>query len=78
MKKLVLALLACGCAFGVAQTAQAEEVHTMKEVVVRGRVDRPHVVIEIARPTAARSAGAAHDDMKARLVARTAPQPPRP
>ncbi len=74
MKKLALGVLV-GMGLSLAAGTAGAEEQTIKEVIVRGRVDRPHVVIEIARPTATRSASAAHEEMKARLVEKSAPKP---
>jgi len=72
MKKALL-VLALVC---FSTTAYADETGTMttKTTVIVGRPNKPSVVIELVRPTAARAAGAAHEELRAKMLA-SLPQP---
>lgn len=48
-------------------------VHTMPTIVVYGRPNRPNIVIVVKTPTAAAAAGAAHEALRASLLAQTEP-----
>ena len=61
----LFAAIALASVMAVPAIASAEEpaptVKTLKPVTIVGRLNRPSVVIEITRPTAAHEAGAAHE-----------------
>jgi hypothetical protein len=48
-------------------------VRVLPEITIYGRVALPHVVIELPRPSAARAAGEAHDDMRERWLEASEP-----
>ena len=75
MKKalLVLSVLAISTFTGAA-LADGEGGFTTKTVVIVGRPNKPSVVIELVRPTAARAAGAAHEEMRQKMI-ESLPQP---
>jgi hypothetical protein len=77
MKYVAAALAIASVLAALPSTARAddENVHTLPVITIYGRPNRPSVVIELTRPTAARAAAAAHEEMKAALVAKTEPHP---
>jgi hypothetical protein len=80
MKKL-LAFVVVGTGVLFALPASAEQVgpgeYTIPVVTIHGRVDKPHVVIELHHAPAARQAGAAHEELRKRLLEKSAPKPMR-
>ncbi len=69
MKLFAIALAAV---MAVPAIASAEEttvkVTTLKTITIVGRPNRPSVVVELTRPTAAHEAGIAHESLRASLV----------
>lgn len=77
MKKALLCLSVLALSTFAAGAALADgegTVTTTKTVVIVGRPNKPSVVIELVRPTAARAAGAAHEEMRAKMI-ESLPQP---
>ncbi len=54
----------------------APAVYVMPVITVPGRPSRPTVVVVVTRPTAAAEAGAAHESLRATLLARSEPVTP--
>ena len=69
MKKAALLAVALTL---VTTTAFADDetpiVHTLKPVTIVGRPNKPSVVIELTRPTAAQAARAAHEEFRSALI----------
>jgi hypothetical protein len=71
MKKAILILsLAAVPLFATTASADDETPgsFTTKTVVIVGRPNKPSVVIELTRPTAARAAGAAHEELRQKMI----------
>ena len=79
MKHVAAALAIASALVSLPSTARADDegVHTLPVITIYGRPNRPSVIIELTRPTAARAASAAHEEMKAAMVAKTEPRPLR-
>jgi hypothetical protein len=56
-----------------APTPSGPPVYTTPTVVIYGRPNKPAVVIVVKTPTAAAEAGAAHEALRASLLAQTEP-----
>ncbi len=76
---LSAALLASGIASAddTSVTVNGPGVITLPVCTIVGRPDRPHVAIEVAKPTPAREAGAAHEAMRRAWLLRSEPAPLR-
>lgn len=80
-RSVPVSALAAALTFGgmlLASPARADEpgpATTLPVTTIVGRANRPNVTIVLARPTAAREAGAAHDAMRTAWLARTEPVP---
>ena len=75
MKKALLGLTVLAIStFASAALADGEGSFTTKVVIITGRPNKPSVVIELVRPTAARAAGAAHEEMRQKMI-ESLPQP---
>jgi hypothetical protein len=72
---LLVASSALLCTAGVANADDTCEpgIHCMKAITIYGRPPRPHVVIELVRPTAASAAREAHEAMRAEWDAKLVP-----
>ncbi len=82
MKKLLAGLALASIlvvpSLASADTPASEDgVTYLPAITIYGRPNRPSVVIELTRPTAARAASAAHEEMKAAWTAKTEPHPLR-
>ena len=73
--RLLVSAFVALAAVSFASEARADGPVTVEStlLVVVGRVSKPNVTIVLARPTAAREAGAAHESMRTEWLARTAP-----
>lgn len=55
------------------ETASAPKVYTTPVVTVYGRPNKPSVVIELTRPTAASAARSAHEEMRNAWLEKSVP-----
>jgi hypothetical protein len=55
-------------AFADTSTADEAGIHHLKPITIVGRPNKPSVVIELTRPTAAAAARAAHEEFHAALI----------
>jgi hypothetical protein len=77
MNKLVASLLFVSLGLVAAPSLADQDppgAFTIKTVTIYGRPNMPHVEIILVRGTAASAAGAAHDDLRARLMAPSEPR----
>jgi hypothetical protein len=77
MKRAAIALFAAA-AMLAALPADADDtcepgIQCLRMVTIYGRPPKPLVVIELRRPSAARSAAQAHEEMRARWLAQLVP-----